>query len=184
VGLYVHSLGELPANATRSYYVYLLDYGWKEPLGEAVRANLERMADAASKANAVVIHGPPVHFEDEVLSWHGVNGHPSEGILPAILVTTRHPSTFRAHREKHPEASQDAMLLIPLKKVCKDAQGVADLIAKLFSDIREKRVLRDFDVSKQMKAGRAGSLVDALVLEPSAFGVGVDLKKLGRLFRS
>jgi hypothetical protein len=96
MGLYVHSLGEIPIGAERAYYVYLLDYGWEEPLGSAVRANLARMADLASRSDAVVIHGPRgVHFEDEVLSWHRVNGEDAGDILPAILITTRHPSTFR-----------------------------------------------------------------------------------------
>jgi hypothetical protein len=45
VGLYFHSLGEIPNGAERAYYVYLLDYGWEEPLGEAVRVNLSGMAD-------------------------------------------------------------------------------------------------------------------------------------------
>ncbi len=30
MGLYVHSLGEIPTGAERAYYVYLLDYGWEE----------------------------------------------------------------------------------------------------------------------------------------------------------
>jgi len=58
MGLYVHSLAEIPTGAERSYYLYLLDYGWEEPLGEAVRANLPRMAELASRSDAVVIHGP------------------------------------------------------------------------------------------------------------------------------
>src|ERR1700678_3505460 len=96
MGLYVHSLGEIPTGTERAYYVYLLDYGWEESLGNAVRANLPKMADLASRSNAVVIHGPRgVHFEDEVLSWHRVNGQDAKDILPAILVSTRHPSTFR-----------------------------------------------------------------------------------------
>src|SRR5215510_7325511 len=58
MGLYVHSLGEVPNGAERAYYVYLLDYGWEEPLRSAVRANLPRMADLASRSDAVVIYGP------------------------------------------------------------------------------------------------------------------------------
>jgi hypothetical protein len=89
MGLYVHSLGEIPTGAERAYYVYLLDYGWEEALGNAVRANLPRMADMASRSKAVVIHGPRgVHFEDEVLSWHRVNGQDAKNILPAILITS------------------------------------------------------------------------------------------------
>ena len=71
MGLYVHSLGEVANCAERAYYVYLLDYGWTEPLGDAVRVNLPRMADMASRSTAVVVHGPSgVRFQDEVLSWH------------------------------------------------------------------------------------------------------------------
>ena len=38
-----------------------------------------------------------VHFSDEVLSWHHFNGDDveNEQLLPAILVTNRHPSEFR-----------------------------------------------------------------------------------------
>jgi hypothetical protein len=42
MGLYVHSLGEIPTGTERAYYVYLLDYGWEESLGNAVRANLHQ----------------------------------------------------------------------------------------------------------------------------------------------
>lgn len=98
MGLYVHSLGEIPTRTDRAYYVYLLDYGWEESLGNAVRANLPKMADVASRSNSVVIHGTRgVHFEDEVLSWHRVNGQDAKDILPAILVTTRHPLKDTLH---------------------------------------------------------------------------------------
>jgi len=127
MGLYVHSLGEIPESAERSYYVYLLDYGWEEPLGEAVRANLPRMADLASRSDTVVIHGPRgVHFEDEVLSWHRVNGQDAESVLPAILITTRHPSTFRESFSilRSDPNNRDALLLLLLRKLCKSAEEV------------------------------------------------------------
>jgi hypothetical protein len=38
MGLYVHSLGQVPGEVFRSYYVYLLEYGWDESFGAAVRA--------------------------------------------------------------------------------------------------------------------------------------------------
>lgn len=96
MGLMIHSLGELPRDAERGYYVYVLDYGWDEPLGNVLHRNFNRMADAASKHNAVVMRGVVgEHFADEVLSWHHVNGQPSDGILPAILITTRNPHEFR-----------------------------------------------------------------------------------------
>jgi hypothetical protein len=181
MGLYVHSLGEIPESAERSYYVYLLDYGWEEPLGEAVRANLPRMADVASRSDAVVIYGPRgVHFEDEVLSWHRVNGQDAEGVLPAILITTRHPSTFRESFSmlRSDPKNRDALLLLPLRKLCKSAEEVAETIHRVFDDIRNKKRLSDFQAAKQMRRGVAGALVDAVILQPKIGGIGFDLKKL------
>jgi len=162
MGLYVHSLGEIPTAAARAYYVYLLDYGWEEGLGNAVRANFPRMADLASRSNAVVIHGPRgVHFEDEVLSWHRVNGQDAKDILPAILITTRHPSTFRESfgMTRSRKENRDALLLIPLRKTCKSADDVVDLIQRVFEDIKDKKQLSMFRAAKRLKRGVAGALV-------------------------
>ncbi len=181
MGLYVHSLGEIPNGAERAYYVYLLDYGWEEPLGSAVRANLPRMADLASRSDAVVIHGPRgMHFEDEVLSWHRVNGQDADNILPAILITTRHPSTFResfSMLRTDPE-NRDALLLLPLRKLCNSPEDVADMIRRVFEDIMGKKRLSEFEAAKKMRRGVAGALVDAVILQPKLGGIGFDLKRL------
>jgi hypothetical protein len=180
MGLYVHSLGEIPTGAERAYYVYLLDYGWEEALGNAVRANLPRMADLASRSDAVVVHGPRgVHFEDEVLSWHHVNGQDAKDILPAILITTRHPSTFRESfdTKKSKEESRDALLLVPLRKVCKSSDDVVELIRRVFEDIKGQKRLSEFRAAKRMRRGVAGALVDAVILQPNVGGIGFDLKK-------
>jgi hypothetical protein len=173
MGLYVHSLAEIPNGAERAYYVYLLDYGWEEPLGSAVRANLPRMADLASRTDAVVIHGPRgVHFEDEVLSWHRVNGQDAENILPAILINTRHPSTFRESfslLRSDPE-NRDALLLLPLRKICTSPQEVADLIQRVFEDIKSKKSLSEFEAAKQMRRGVAGALVERSYCSPNSAG--------------
>ena len=47
IGLMIHSLGELPANVERGYFIYLLDYGWDEPLGEALLKNFDRMGKSS-----------------------------------------------------------------------------------------------------------------------------------------
>lgn len=180
MGLYVHSLGEIPTGAERAYYVYLLDYGWEEALGNAVRTNLPKMADLASRSNAVVIHGPRgVHFEDEVLSWHRVNGQDAKDILPAILVTTRHPSTFRESfaQGRLAKESRDALLLLPLRKICKSSEDVVELIQRVFKDIKSQKRLSKFRAAKRMRRGVAGALVDAVILQPNVSGFGFDLKK-------
>jgi hypothetical protein len=57
MGLYVHSVARLPEGLDQDYFVYILDYGWDEPLGDVVRANFTNMADLAARNRAVVIAG-------------------------------------------------------------------------------------------------------------------------------
>lgn len=49
MGHYIQSLENIPANAKRDYFIYLLDYGWHEPLGEALMQNYEKMAALAAE---------------------------------------------------------------------------------------------------------------------------------------
>ena len=178
MGLMIHSLGELPANAKRAYYVYLLDYGWDEPLGEALHKNFDRMAALASHNNAVVMQGiVGSHFQDEVLSWHNINGQPGDEVLPAILITTRHPVQFReSGREWGADAKRttDRMVLIPLRGTCESATDVALLIEKIFRDIKDKKALSEFEVARELMKGKDGALVDALILQPNVAGVGIN----------
>jgi len=37
MGLHVHSLSNIPKSENRDYLIYLLEYGWHEPLAEALR---------------------------------------------------------------------------------------------------------------------------------------------------
>jgi hypothetical protein len=188
MGLMIHSLGELPSEAQREYYIYLLDYGWDEPLKDAINRNFYRMAELASYSNAVVLKGTVGHhFSDEVLSWHHINGQPGENILPAIMITTRHPLDFRDNgrvwSEGRKNSSQDRLLLIPLKKVCKSFDDVVSLIDKIFRDIAEKKALSDFEIVDEMKKGMAGAIVDALILEPNFAGVGINLNYIIDFFK-
>jgi hypothetical protein len=182
----IHSLGEIPAKAQRGYFVYLLDYGWDEPLGEVLFKNFDRMADHASRNNAVVLRGPVgSHFVDDVLSWHQVNGQPADKILPAVLITTKNPHEFREvdGRNRSGYAGHQPMLLVPLRDACKSTSDVAALIERLFSDIRDGKELSNFQIAQELQRGKQGALADALILRPSISGVGVDLKKIYEWFR-
>lgn len=182
----IHSLGELPANVERGFYVYLLDYGWHEPLAEALRANFKKMADLASRNDAVVLEGTGIHFNDEVLSWHHVNGVEAEEILPAILITTRHPKQFydaNVTKNDTYKVTSDKLLLIPLRDVCKTTTEVAVLIDKIFRDIRDKKCLSGFAVAKKVKEGQRGALTDSLILRPTFAGMGVDMKSIAKFLR-
>ena len=186
MGLYIQSLEHIPLEAKRDYFIYLLDYGWNEPLGEALMKNYEKMATIAAENKAVVIRGTHrVHFEDEVLSWHNINGENAEEILPAILITNRHPSKFRESYEnsRNGEIEKDLkLILIPLKKFCKSTTDVVCLIEKVFNDIKSQKDLNNFRVGKEVRKGFGRALADAIILEPNFAGLGFNFNKLREYF--
>ena len=187
MGLKIHSIAEIPENVSRSYYLYILDYyNWDEPIGNILRANFDRMADFASKNDAVVIQGiGESHFYSELLSWEGINGLKPEEVLPALMITTIHPQYFIKRNDAISTGEpipKDEIIFLKLKKICKSPTDVIDVIGKVFEDIKGKKQIRDFKIGKELKKGKGSALVDALVLEPNFSGVGVDLKKLFALF--
>lgn len=184
MGLMIHSLAELPANVERGYFIYLLDYGWKNPVNDTLHANLEKMGELASKHNAVILRGTVgSHFEDEVLSWHHINGLPAESILPALLITRMHPALFRDHGNKGHYTEDNRLVLIPLGEICKSPSDATPIITQLFQDILEKKNLSQFKIQKQFKPHESGALSDTLILQPNISGVGVDVKKLWSFMR-
>ncbi|HQV69107.1 MAG: hypothetical protein WAU96_13830 [Anaerolineae bacterium] len=185
MGLYVHNLGNLPNTVDgRDYFIYVLDYGWKEPLTDTLRENFNNMARMASQSKSVVVAGiEPIHFANEVFSWYGINGEEGEEILPAILISTLTPSYFQENNEndgrKHKSGKlADKLLLIPLKSACKSPEDVVELIKRIFSDIREKKKLSGFSVAKQINKNGIRRFADAVMLEPNLSGIGIDIKKL------
>jgi hypothetical protein len=124
-------------------------------------------------------------FNDEVLSWHRINGQEAEDILPAILITNIHPSQFRDgafHVEPHRQIVTENLILIPIRDICETSTDVAILINQIFTDIQQKKSLPQFEVARQLKKGQRGALVDALILEPNFSGIGIDLRKLFGFF--
>lgn len=200
MGLYVHSLSRLPLGLERDYYLYVLDYGWDEPLGEALHANFRRMADLAAKNKAVVIAGTDSRtFADEVLSVHvndpqfsfsNINGENGEEILPALMISTIHPQKFKmkASDYRMPEVksavADDKLILIPLRDVCKNATEVVALIERIFRDIAAQKPLADFTIAKQINADSRHAYSDAVILKPSFWGMGVDLKALAKTWKA
>jgi hypothetical protein len=180
MGLIVHSIALLPKDSKRDYYVYLLDYGWEGSLGEVLSRNFGKLSDYASRHNFVVLKGTPgSHFDDEVLSWHHINGEKGEDILPAILITNVNPHTYRRFADienKKGDEDKELMLLIPLRKLCKTEDDVANLINKVIKDLVEKKKLTEFSIGKELKSGIGGALISGAILQPNFAGVGFDLK--------
>lgn len=192
MGLHVHSLNNIPMSENRDYLIYLLEYGWYEPLAEALNSNFFQMAGVAAQNRAVVIKGTEIaHFENEVFSWHHINNERGEDILPAVLITNAHPSYFmqRCHgysrkRGLYRESidGELKLILIPLKKFCSNTTEVVSLIEKLFADIGAGKDLSEFKIAKETQKGVGSAIVDALILEPNISGMGINLKKLFSFF--
>ena len=184
----VHSLEGMPEEHHRDYFIYLLDYGWKEPLSAALISNFGKMATLASeKKNAVVIMKTDagVHFDDEVLSWHNINGDDAEReqLLPAMLITNRHPAEFRRRTLGQIQGDDLKMILIPLRKHCRDTSEVVHLIQRVFAQIKKGEDLDSFKVTNEKKRGLGGALASSIILEPNFAGVGFSFNKLRDYFK-
>ena len=198
MGLYIHNLSHLPMDFGRDYYLYVLDYGWDEPLGEALRINFRRMADLAAKHKAIVLAGTDsrsftdqalsAHVDDAQFSWSNINGVKGEDILPALMISNIHPQRFREENPNYRPiiskmgAADEKLVIIPLRGVCSNSTDVMALIERIFRDIAAGKPLSDFAVAKEIMAGKSGAISDAFILKPSLWGVGVDLKELLRAF--
>lgn len=189
MGLHVHSLSNIPKSENRDYLIYLLEYGWHEPLAQALNNNFEKMAGIAAQSRAVVIKGTELaHFENEVFSWHQINNERGDDILPAVLITNAHPSYFMDNNQgyrrgnglyRESEDGELKLVLIPLKKFCSNTSEVVSLIEKLFADIAAGKDLSEFKIAKEAQKGIGSAIVDAIILEPNISGVGFSFKKLG-----
>ncbi|MBA4146918.1 MAG: hypothetical protein H0X66_02300 [Verrucomicrobia bacterium] len=179
MGLHIQTLDAIPADAGRKYFIYLLDYGWEEPLVNTLMQNFTNMARMASDSDAVVIAGiSPVHFANDVFSWHGINGEDGEAILPAIMITSLHPTYFIENQNGARGEISDKLIIIPLKKACKTTDDVIKLIQSIFKDIKGGGAPMSFSVAKEMKKEEHGRFADSLLLEPNFAGVGVRLPQL------
>lgn len=186
MGLMVHSLSEFPVTVEREYYLYVLRGSWDTDIERALQANFTAMSDAASRTNSAIIFGTEGHhFQNEVFSWHRINGENAEPLLPAILITTVHPSKFRDENDSfwHGKSQEHFMVLVPLREIVDSGQDVANVMRKIFEDIKSKKELSDFEVSKQLKPNRGNAFMEGIQLKPSFMGFGFDLKTIPKMFK-
>lgn len=191
MGLHISHMRSFPEE-DRSLYVYLLDYGWPEGDYETIfRNSFSAMARRASETGSIIFSSSNgIHFANEVLNWHHVNGLPAESVLPAILFTKTHPNYFveSYHEERSAENGIGDVVLIPLRKVCSTPEYFSSVVESIFSDLENGLSLSSFRVSKhdprntQIKSSLLSrvskKIGNSILLEPNIGGIGVDIKKL------
>lgn len=181
MGLVVSSLSHVPLNADRDYFIYLLRGGWDSALDRVLETHFMGVAQEPSETRSAIMAGLPGDpFQNDVFSWHRINGENGEDALPAILLTTVHPKYFKHEGDPfwRTHVQEDYMQLIPLKKLAGSPSGVMALVQRIFSDIEEHKELRDFTVVKETRKLRGAALMDGVVLQPNFHGFRVDLKAL------
>lgn len=181
MGLKINTLAEIPENVSKSYYLYILDYyNWDEPIGNTLRENFDKIAEFVAKNNSVVIQGMTEgHIYTELMSWKSVNGIDPLELLPALMITTLHPTYFlNSEQQKERKIPKDKFIFLEIRKICKTPQDVIGLLEKIFLDIQEKKAIQDFRVKKELKGGVGKILNDAIILEPNLSGIGINLNKI------
>ena len=182
MGLMIHSLEVLSSEAKRDYFIYILDYGWSEPLVDVLRRNFQNLARWSSQNESAIITGVGEvgHFDTEVLSWHQINGDDASEILPAILITRTNPHIFRQYLDDHNKKIEHDLsyILIPIKKFCKTEADVMKIVTKITTDVEKKSDLNDFKVLKELKPGIGKAIVKSILLEPNFQGIGFSFNKL------
>ncbi len=145
---------------------------------------------ALEEKNAVVIMRTDegVHFSDEVLSWHSINGDHAEKneLLPAILLTNRHPKEFKRRGEsfsRNGTAEPNLkMILFPLKKYCSTTSEVVTLIQRLFTKIKNGEDLANFNIVEEKNKGGGGAIESSIVIEPSQTGTNIAFNTIQNYF--
>ena len=185
MGLKVSTIARLPLDSDREYFVYFLDYGWDDSFSEVMYNNFDNFASGLAGQNGLVIAGlNRQEFADEVLSWHSLNGEPTDELLPAILVSGCHPEEFRRSNEfgrgwsegNEGVRKHDGAILIPLRDVCKSPDDVVPIISSILGSIRNRQKIEEFDILRQM--GGSDKEAEIFVLQPNFYGIGVDLKAI------
>jgi hypothetical protein len=183
MGLKISTIAAIPENVERSYYLYILDYyNWDEPISKTLRESFDKIAKFAAENDSVAIQGiSESHFYSELMSWESVNGIDPKELLPALMITTLHPKYFLDGDNKRSiggKIPEDKLVFIEIAKVCKTPQDVIKIIEKIFTDIKDKKEIRDFKVKMELKGGIAKVLNDTLILEPNIAGIGVNLNNI------
>jgi len=159
----------------------ILDYGYKDPISKELGKHFSELADWAGKNNAVVLRGTEgSHFNDEVFSWHSINGISGEEILPAIMITTINPHHFHFFspmENKRNRLEDEKILLLPLKDHIHGVEEVYPLLRKLLKDLSSGKKLTEFSIAPRKKTPLQ-IIKKCLILRPSYHGIGVDLNKI------
>jgi len=192
MGLKISSLDAFPVEAKLKFYVYFLDYGWDDELSKAMYSNFDKLSQSAERSASVVMQGMHrEHFANEVLSWHSINQENAEELLPAILITDTNPRELQQSNQdnidqKFAKNISDVVpgrfVILPLKNACSSASEVTTLLRSISNCLESNSILKDFKIVKDLKK-RAVGFADVFIAQPSAFGIGIDLKKLFELGR-
>jgi hypothetical protein len=182
MGLVISALTEINADLKRSCWLYLLDYGLKSEVSEALRKNFFHYAERSSEAGSVFIMGSSHHVQSDILSWHSVFGLPGERHLPALLVCTINPRLIMDESVRREDLSGQGhkAILIPLTGSNITVEEALIRVDQVFDQI----VKNDLDsIFEEQSTNPTDNPVPVIMLQPNISGVGINFNELYRRFR-
>ncbi len=174
MGIRINSLVEIPKDAERGFFVYLLHGNTPTRINQALEKSFDILAKEASQSNFVVVMGYTGEFGGEVMNHYSVDGLDSYETLPAILISTVNPHQFKdinSINKGKPFRENEKVVLISLKQKAQTEDDVFNMVTDILRDLKSGTELRNFAVTQDKKT----NFLDALILEPNLSGVGINL---------
>jgi len=130
MGVRITSLAEIPYDAERGYFIYLLHGHAPTEVNEALQQSFDILAKEAGQYNYVVIMGYTGEFGGEVMNQYSIDGLDTFETLPAILISTVNPHQFEkitSISKNKPFKQNEKVVLISLKQRTRTKDEVFNL---------------------------------------------------------
>jgi hypothetical protein len=168
MGYMLNSLGNLPVDDDIRFYVFVINGQWQEPLYGMIEQNFSSIAKSIG-THAVVAKGlHPAEWYGEIAETYLGKDHDDYfPLLPALLVTDAHPSSF---------TDKSLRLLVPLRDVENRFGGWPQFFNLLsdFVQLKSDAFLKRF----HKKEDGVDTINKIIAVKPGAFGISINVNEL------
>jgi hypothetical protein len=148
MGFIATDLATVPALPHYSWYLFLLEDRWHDPLREQLEKNFMKLAEDVGP-NALVVRGAhPEQFYSQVFYEYALQDRmkKQERILPALLVTDTPPGEIRKDEEL---AKKAKIMLFPLSKLTDRAVELTTFLQMLCETLRSSEAIEALNATRQ-----------------------------------
>jgi hypothetical protein len=168
MGYYLNSLGNLPIDDDISFYIFVVNGNWKEPLYNMIQENFAHIARNIGDRAVIAMGLEPASWGTQIAATYLGKDH-SEffGLLPALIITNAHPKNL---------TDDSLRLIVPLRDIEKRFGGWPEFFRLMSSFVR----LEDDEFLRRFKDKEdAFELLNRVVnVKPGLFGVSINVNEL------